>query len=82
MNGNPHAQNVLDGIQRIEGMIGRRELYQRDGQGLILEAQSRMAMAHELRTANLLKFIGLVPLSEDEYEDRVAELKGRLGHEA
>lgn len=80
MNGNPHAQNVLDGILRIEGMIGRRELYQRDGQGIILEAQSRMAMAHELRTQSLLTFIATVPLSDDSYALIVEELKGRLGH--
>jgi hypothetical protein len=80
MNGNPHAANVLDGISQIEGMLGRRELYQRDGRGLILEAQSRMVVAHELRTANLLKFIATVPLSEDEYNSRVGELRERLGH--
>ena len=80
MKGNPHAANVLDGITQIEGMIGRRELYQRDGRGLILEAQSRMVTAHELRTANLLQFIATVPLSEEEYEDKVSELKERLGH--
>lgn len=80
MNGNPHAADVLGGILHIEELIGRRELYQRDGRGLILEAQSRLATAHELRTSNLLKFIATVPLSDEEYAVRVAELKERLGH--
>ena len=79
MNGNPHVQDVVEGITRIEGMIGRREMYQRDGQGLIIEAQSRLAMAHEQRTANLINLLGTVGLEDRDYDSLVVSIKERLG---
>jgi len=80
MNGNPHAQSVANGITAIEGMIGRRELYQRDGMGMIVEAQSRMALAHEQRTANLIHFLGTVPVGDVKYTQLLLEIQNRLGH--
>jgi len=79
MNGNPHVHNVVEGISLIEGMIGRREMYQRDGRGMILEAQSRLAMAHEQRTQNLINLLGTVGLTDGDYENIVVVVKERLG---
>jgi len=79
MNGNPHAVDVADGILAIRGMIGRREMYQRDGTGMILEAQSRLAVAHEQRTTNLINLLLTVGLDDEEYTRVVADIKGRLG---
>ena len=79
MQGNPHIQNVVDGISVIEAMIGRREMYQRDGRGMILEAQSRLAMAHEQRTANLINLLGTVGLTDSDYNNIVVVIKDRLG---
>ena len=79
MNGNPHLKDVTDGIEHIRGMIGRREMYQRDGQGLIIEAQSRLAMAHEQRTANLINLLGTVGLEDTDYDNLVVRIKERLG---
>ena len=81
MKGNPHAENVASGITGIEGMIGKRELYQRDGLGIILEAQSRMAMAHEQRTATLVHLLSFVPMDEARYAELLHEVGERLGHD-
>lgn len=79
MNGNPHVNDVTSNIALIEGMIGRREMYVRDGKGLIMEAQSRLAMAHEQRTANLINLLGTVGLEDSDYNNLVVVIKERLG---
>ena len=79
MKGNPHAESVNNGIQNIREMIGRRELYQRDGQGIILEAQSRMTIAHETRTATLVNLLASVPMDDDLYADLMQDVMDRLG---
>lgn len=82
MNGNPHAESVNKGIQNIRDLIGRRELYQRDGMGIILEAQSRMAVAHEVRTLALVNLLGNVPLDDVKYTQLLLDIQNRIGHGA
>jgi len=79
VNGNPHVNDVVTSIAYIEGLIGKREMYQRDGRGLIMEAQSRLAMAHEQRTANLINLLGTVGLADSDYDGLVVVIKERLG---
>ncbi len=78
MRGNPHAEAVNTGIQNVRELIGKREMYQRDGLGLILEAQSRMAVAHEVRTRNIIEMLGRTP-DDETYNDMLREVMGRLG---
>ena len=79
MKGNPHAESVNNGIQNIRDLIGRREMYQRDGQGIILEAQSRMAVAHEVRTLSLVSLLASGAVYDTEYEDLLNEVRRGLG---
>ena len=79
MKGNPHAESVNNGIQNIRELIGKRELYQRDGLGIIVEAQSRMAIAHETRTASLVNLLAFVPMDDDVYADLKQVVMVRLG---
>jgi hypothetical protein len=80
MKGNPHAESVSIGVENIRNLIGRRELYQRDGLGIIVEAQSRMAIAHEQRTANLINLLGTVPMDDQTYDQLRIEVMERVGH--
>jgi hypothetical protein len=77
MKGNPHAEAVNNGIQNIRDLIGKRELYKRDGLGMILEAQSRLAVAHELRTANLIALEAILAAAGTDIE--VDAIQERLG---
>jgi hypothetical protein len=82
MKGNPHAESVNNGIQNVRDLIGKREMYQRDGQGIILEAQSRMAVAHEVRTLALVNLLASGAVYDTEYEDLLHEVRRGLGHGA
>lgn len=81
MKGNPHAESVNNGIQNVRELIGRREMYHRDGLGLILEAQSRMAVAHEVRTLALVNLLTSGSVFHAEYEDLLNEVRRGLGHQ-
>lgn len=81
MKGNPHAESVNSGIQNVRELIGRREMYQRDGTGLILEAQSRMAVAHEVRNLALVNLLTSGSVFSPEYEDLLNEVRRGLGHQ-
>jgi len=80
MKGNPHAEAVNNGIQDVRDSIGRREMYQREGMGLILEAQSRMAVAHEVRTMALVTLLTSGSVFDTEYADLLHEIRRGLGH--
>jgi hypothetical protein len=77
MKGNPYAEAVNNGVQNIRELIGKRELYQRDGLGLILESQSRMAVAYELRTANMIALEALLQAAGTDIQ--VDAIQERLG---
>jgi len=79
MRGNAHAESVLEGIANIERMIGKRELYQRDGMGIIVEAESRLAIAHEQRTTNLINFLGTIPVDDVRYTQLLLDIQNRMG---
>lgn len=81
MKGNPHAEAVNNGIQNVRELIGKREMYQRDGQGIILEAQSRMAVAHEVRTQTLVHLLASIPMDDADYADLLREVRLGLGHQ-
>jgi len=81
MIGNPHAESVNNGIQNVRDLIGRREMYQRDGMGIILEAQSRMAVAHEVRTLTLVTLLATIPVDDADYEALLHEVRQGLGHQ-
>jgi len=80
MKGNPHAESVNNGIQHVRDLIGKREMYQREGMGLILEAQSRMAVAHEVRTMALVTLLTSGSVFDTEYADLLHEIRRGLGH--
>ena len=79
MKGNPHAEAVNNGIQNIRDMIGKREMYQRDGLGIILEAQSRMAVAHEVRTLALVNMLAAGAAHGTDHTDLMREIRQGLG---
>jgi hypothetical protein len=77
MKGNPYGESVNSNIHKIRDLIGSGELYQRDGLALIVEAQSRLAVAHELRTANLIALEALLQASGADIEVEI--IQERLG---
>ena len=79
MKGNPYVEAVNGGVQNIRDLIGRREMYQRDGLGLILEAQSRMTVAHEVRTLALVNLLATGAVHGTEHTDLVREVRQGLG---
>lgn len=82
MSGNPHARFAADALDIADKLVASGDIYARDGAMLAITAQAQLAVAHELRTANLIALFAdgaTGPVPGIEYDPLIATIKERLG---